>query len=216
MRRRVESSTRPRAWPRPSRRAVAATVLLLAVAGAACSGGDGGDDDADGSGGTEEAAPAVRFCDAYLDYLGEPTPANLAVVVDAADDPEVDELAAVVGEDDRTGRVLAASADLDDLARDRCLPEWVGGAQGAGDTGAAAQAFFDAVVAGDRIGARNVASANAIARFEPWQPIEADDDAGTPAIVSVGEGAFAMALGPALLAECQVETGVVLACTVVR
>ena len=156
----------------------------------------------------------MRFCDAFLDYLGEPTPENLAVVVDSADDPEVAELADIVADDDRTGRVLAASDDLEATARERCQAEWVGGAQGAGNTGAAAQALVDALIAGDRFGARNVASANAIARFEPWEPIVPDPDLGTPQVVEVDEGSFVIVLDADTLAECQVETGVILACTV--
>jgi len=92
----------------------------------------------------------------------------------------------------------------------------VGAAQGGGDTAGAAQAFLDAVVAGDLIGARNVASANAIAVFEPGTPIEADPVAGTPALLEIGDRSFSMALDAATIAECQVEAGVVIACTVAR
>lgn len=202
--------------PRPRSLAVALVLLGSLVAGA-CSDDDGADevtpDDA-----AEQAEEATergpRFCDAYLEYLAEPSREHLATVVEAADDPAVDELASIVAEDDRTGRVLAAGSDLQVIARDRCQAEWVGAAQGGGDTAGAAQAFFDALVAGDPIGARNVASANAIAVFEPWAPIEADAAAGTPTLLEIGDRSFSMALGPATIAECQVEFGVVIACTV--
>lgn len=194
-------------------------LLLAAVVSLVLLGACGDDDDGaapeptaaeDGAADTEST---VRFCDAFLDYLAEPTPENLDVVEESSEDERVGEYAAIIRSDDRTGRVLAADADLEQLARERCQPEWIAGAQGAGDTARAAQAFFDALVAGDPIGARNVASANAIAVFEPWQPIPEDPEAGSPALVGVSERHFTMALGPERLAECQVETGVVIACT---
>ncbi len=211
-------STFPRVPVVPLRRAarrLVAPLLALSLVVAGC----GDDDDAEGAaGGTDEPTEerderGPRFCDAYLEYLAEPSSEHLAVVVDAGD-PDVDALAAIIAEDDRTGRVLAADDDLRTLARDRCQAEWVGAAQGGGDTSGAAQAFFDALVAGDPIGARNVAAANAIAVFEPWAPIEADVDGGTPALVDIGDRSFSMALDAATIAECQVEAGVVLACTV--
>ncbi len=179
-----------------------------------------GDDDAEEAGdGTSEQTEerterGPRFCDAYLAYLAEPSSEHLATVAEAAGDPGVEELAAIIGEDDRTGRVLAADEDLRTIARDRCQAEWVGAAQGGGDTSGAAQAFVDALVAGDPMGARNVAAANAIAVFEPWGPIEADAASGTPSLLEIAETSFSMALTPDTIAECQVETGVVLACTV--
>lgn len=196
-------------------------LLVGSLLLAACGDDDDPAADADqseaaGDGAEDERGAPVRFCDAYLDYLAEPTPEHLDVVVVAADDPEVDELAGIIGTDERTGRVLAAASDLESIARTRCQAEWVGAAQGGGDTPGAAQAFFDALVAGDPIGARNVASANAIARFEPWGPIDADPDAGTPALVTIAERSFTMALDPETIAECQVEGGVVLACTLVE
>lgn len=160
-----------------------------------------------------EDRPA-RFCDVFLEYLAEPTDENLRAVTATAGDPQVAELAQIIAEDDRTGRVIAADSDLQALARERCQAEWVGAAPGGGDTAGAAQAFLDALVAGDRIGARNVASANAIARFEPWAPIAPDTAAGTPALLTVGDRAFTMALDRQRIAECQVEAGVVIACTV--
>lgn len=201
---------------RPRRLASLALVGALAVAG--CSDDDTSQDAA--GEGTEEAEERAqsgpRFCDAYLDYLAEPSGEHLATVVGAADDPQVEELAAIIVEDDRTGRVLAADEDLRTIARDECQAEWVGAAQGGGDTAGAAQAFFDALVAGDPIGARNVASANAIAVFEPWSPIEPDAVGGTPAILEIGERSFSLALDASTIAECQVAGGVVIACTVAR
>lgn len=203
--------------PRHRPRLLATLVLTGALLAAGCS-----DDDGDEAS-TEEAAETdertergPRFCDAYLDYLAEPNDEHLATVVEAADDPEVEELATIIGEDDRTGRVLAADSDLQTIARDQCQAEWVGAAQGGGDTSGAAQAFLDAVVAGDPIGARNVAAANAIAVFEPWAPIEADAAAGTPSLLEIDDRSFSMALDAGTIAECQVEAGVVLACTVAR
>lgn len=192
---------------------------MLALTGALVAAGCSDDDDAATEETTEtdeRSGRGRRFCDAYLDYLAEPNGEHLATVVEAADDPEVDELAAIITEDDRTGRVLAADSDLQTIARDECQAEWVGAAQGGGDTAGAAQAFLDAVVAGDLIGARNVASANAIAVFEPGTPIEADPVAGTPALLEIGDRSFSMALDAATIAECQVEAGVVIACTVAR
>ncbi len=192
-------------------------VLLVGLVVGGCS-DDGATDAPDGPDERAEdddaATRAPRFCDVYLDYLAEATPANLDAIVTAADDDQVDELVAIIREDDRTGRVLAADSDLEALARTRCQAEWVGGAQGAGNTAGAAQAFFDAVVAGDQIGARNVASANAIARFEPWAPVVADPETGTPTLLTVDEQSFTMALDPDRIAECQVETGVIITCTV--
>lgn len=196
-------------------------LAVLALAGAVLAGcsddDDGGDDAAEGATETEARADrGPRFCDAYLDYLAEPSGEHLATVVEAADDPQVAELGAIIVEDDRTGRLLAADEDLRTIARDRCQAEWVGAAQGGGDTAGAAQAFLDALTAGDPIGARNVASANAIAVFEPWDPIAADGAAGTPSILEIDDRGFSLALDAATIAECQVETGVVLACTVAR
>lgn len=194
-------------------------VLLLAAATlvlAGCSDDDAASDaGAGGDGaGDDQASPEPRFCDVYLDYLGDPTDENLDAVESVADDDEMSGLIEIARSDAEIGRVLAATEDLDALARQRCQPEWTAGAQGAGSTEAAASAFFDALVAGDRIGARNVASANAIAVFEPWGPIEADPDAGTPAIGEVGERTFSLVLGPASIAACEVEVGVVITCQV--
>lgn len=204
---------------RPRRRLALALVLAGSLVAAGCSDDDSGDEAATEGAveeGEQRSERGPRFCDAYLEYLAEPSPEHLDTVVEAADDPEVDELAAIIGEDDRTGRVLAADSDLQVIARDRCQAEWIGAAQGGGDTAGAAQAFLDALVAGDPIGARNVASANAIALFEPWPPIEADAEAGTPTLLEIGDRTFSMALDPATIAECQVEFGVVIACTVVQ
>lgn len=193
-------------------------ALALVLAGslllAACGDDDAADTAPEPTGEDDGAERGLRFCDAYLEYLAEPSREHLGTVVEAADDPDVDELARIIAEDDRTGRVLAADSDLQVIARDRCQAEWVGAAQGGGDTAGAAQAFFDALVAGDPIGARNVASANAIAVFEPWAPVRADATAGTPTLLEIGERSFSLALDGATIAECQVEFGVVIACTV--
>lgn len=191
------------------RRHLLALVCALAVAGVSCSGGD---DDAATTTTAPGSGSAARFCDVYLDYLSESTSANLTAVEDAAGDDQVTQYVEVMESDADIVAIVAATVDLDDLARARCQSEWTAGAQGAGNTGAAAQAFFDALVAGDPIGARNVASANAIAVFEPWEPVPADPVAGTPAIGDVDGQSFTVALNPASLAECQVETGVVVAC----
>lgn len=199
---------------------VSVAIVSLAML-AACS-----DDDEAGAPADEEIPAEVgegdgerssgpRFCDAYLEYLADPTAPQLDVLAEAADDDEIENLIEIIETDTDPGRVLAADQDLDGLARLRCQTEWTAGAQGAGNTPAAAQAFFDAVVAGDRTGARNVASANAIAAFEPWEPLTGED--GTePTLVEVGEQTFSIVLDAASLAQCQVETGVVIACTVAR
>jgi len=192
-------------------------VLAAALAVAGCSDDDGSDGGAADEGTEqreERSERGPRFCDAYLDYLAEPSSEHLETVAEAAEDDDVDELAAIIEGDDRTGRVLAADSDLLAIARDRCQAEWIGAAQGGGDTAGAAQAFLDALVAGDPIGARNVASANAIAVFEPWEPIEADAAAGTPTVLDIDDRAFSLALDAGTIAECQVEFGVVIACTV--
>jgi hypothetical protein len=201
---------------RPPRRFVALALAgALAVTGCSDDGSpDGAAPDESTQERTERTEQGPRFCDAYLDYLAEPSAENLTIVVESADDPAVDELGAIIAGDDRTGRVLAADDDLRGLARTRCQAEWVGAAQGGGDTAGAAQAFFDALVAGDAIGARNVASANAIALFEPWSPIEADPASGTPTLLEVHDRSFSMALDAGTIAECQVEAGVVISCTV--
>ena len=179
-----------------------------------CSGDDGGSAAATSSstGGTESGGR--RFCDVYLDYLADSSPANLRAVDQAADDPQVSEYASVIESEPQIDELLAATLDLDDLARSRCQSEWTAGAQGAGNTGAAAQALLDALVAGDRAGARNVASANAIAVFEPWEPLTPDPDSGTPALGEVGGQTFSIVLGPARVAECEVETGVIVSCQI--
>lgn len=197
-------------------------VLVLSVGGlVACSSDDEGASPVDGSGTEvddrdgERRASGPRFCDAYLDYLADPTESQLETLADVADDDQIEELVDIIITDADPGRVLAADQDLEGLARERCQPEWTAGTQGAGDTSSAAQAFFDALVAGDRMGARNVASANAIAAFEPWEPLSGDG--GTePALVDVGDQSFSIVLDEASLAQCQVETGVVIACTVAR
>ncbi|MFP5578617.1 MAG: hypothetical protein ACLGIZ_10325 [Acidimicrobiia bacterium] len=201
--------------PRGRRHLRLATPVLALVLLAGCS----DDDDTAGEARTEadeRSERGPRFCDAYLDYLAEPTDDHLATVVEAAGDPEVEDLAAIVTDDPQTGRVLAADEDLRTIARDRCQAEWVGAAQGGGDTSGVAQAFLDALSAGDPIGARNVAAANAIAVFEPWEPIVPDAAAGTPSLIDIGDRSFSMALDAGTIAECQVEAGVVLACTVAR
>lgn len=194
-------------------------VASMAVVGVACS-----DDDDAASGSTttevdggDGGAPEARFCDVYLDYLGDSTPENLQAVADAADDPEVAAYVDIIDgadQDENVTAVVAATLDLDDLARSQCQPEWTAGAQGAGDAAGAAQALLDALLAGDPIGARNVASLNAIAVFEPWEPLPESTEAGTPAIVDVDDRSFSLALDPATLAECQVETGVIVACQI--
>ena len=196
-------------------------VVALTVFGA-CSDDDAADDTApttpttaavDGdAGGDPDEDGAPRFCDVFLTWLGDSSPEHLDAVVAASDDATVADLATVIAEDPNTARVLGATEDLDALARTQCQPEWTAGAQGAGSTAAAAQAFFDALVAGDRIGARNVASANAIAAFEPWAPIDVDAATGTPALGEVTETGFTLALDAETLARCDVEIGVVVTC----
>ena len=135
---RLRRFRRVRTVPRPH---LTRALVVLALAGAVLAGCD--DDSGDGDGDAAEATTETearadrgpRFCDAYLEYLAEPSGDHLATVVEAADDPQVDELGAIIGEDDRTGRVLAADDDLRTLARDRCQAEWIGAAQGGGDTG---------------------------------------------------------------------------------
>ena len=189
---------------------VVAAALLVA-----CS-DDGGDQGAaapQGSSGSRgRDVPAARFCDVYLDYLADSTPQNLERVEEVADDPQVSEYASLIGSDADLDTVLGATLDLDDLAREQCQPEWTAGTQGAGNTPAAAQALLDALVAGDPAGALNVASRNAIAVFEPWEPLTPDPSSGTPAIADVGGQSFSLVLDPASVAQCEVETGVVVAC----
>lgn len=199
---------------RPSGSLVALLVLPFVLL-VACSDGDEGD--AVGAGGQDEAGAETRarFCDVFLDYLADSSPQNLEVVADSTDDPDVGAHVDTIRTSGDLTEVLAATLDLDELARTRCQPEWTAGAQGAGNTPAAAQAFLDALVAGDPVGARNVASANAIAVFEPWDPIPSDPAAGTPAIDAVGDEAFSLVLTPDRVAQCQVETGVVITCTIV-
>lgn len=191
--------------------ALAVATMLI---GACSDDGDSGNDASDSDDASAERDPAApRFCDVYLDFLGDSSDASLDAVVEAADNAEIEELAAIVRDDStEIGRVLAAVEDLDGIARTRCQVEWTAGAQGAGSTAAAASALFDAIVAGDPIGARNVASANAIAVFEPWEPVTPDPDTGAPAVGEVGDKSFSLVLGPAEIAVCQVETGVVVAC----
>ncbi len=188
----------------------AACIVLGSVVG--CSGDGGGSAAGSSSSTTANGSSGPRFCDAYLDYLADSSPENLRTVDEAADDPQVSAYASVIQSSPGVDELLAATLDLDDLARSRCQTEWTAGAQGAGNTGAAAQALLDALVAGDRAGARNVASANAIAVFEPWDPITPDPEAGTPALGEVGGESFSIVLGPASIAECDVETGVIVAC----
>ena len=190
-------------------------IVLIVLAGfgaAGCS----GDDDGGGSttSSAESDASGPRFCDVYLDYLATSTPENLAAVDDAADDADVTRLVDILDSSEDLTEVLAATLDLDELARERCQSEWTAGAQGAGNTPSAAQAFLDALVAGDPLGARNVASANAIAVFEPWEPRPVDRESGTPTVVDIDDRSFSIALDTATLAECQVETGVVVACQI--
>lgn len=196
-------------------------VAVLVVAGTACAGDDEGDaaspDDPsadDGDGTTDGTPSGPRLCDAYLEYLSDSTDENLDAVAGAADDEEVSAYVDIMQSDADITAVVAATRDLDEIARSRCQTEWTAGTQGAGNTGAAAQAFLDALVAGDRAGARNVASANAIAIFEPWEPRPENAELGTPAIGDIDDRAFSIALDPATLAECRVEVGVVVACQI--
>ncbi len=187
--------------------------VVSLLAGASCS-----DDDDDAASTTTAAGgdDGAAFCDVYLGYLSESTTANLTAVAQASDDELVGDYVTTMQSDADIIAVIAATVDLDDLARARCQREWTAGAQGAGNTGAAAQAFFDALVAGDPTGARNVASANTIAVFEPWAPIATDPVAGTPTIGDIDGQSFTVAIDEATLAECQVETGVVVACVVAQ
>lgn len=183
-------------------------LFCVALVSGACS----GDDEATPTTTTRATPDGPQFCDAYLDYLSDSSPEQLAIVVTAAADADVDTYAAIIGDSgSATDALLAATADLDDLARLRCQPAWTAGAQGAGNTGAAAQALLDALVAGDRVGAANVASANALAVFEPWAPLSAAGETDAFTVAEVGETVFSLALGD-VVAICQVETGVIIAC----
>ncbi len=189
-------------------------VACLALGTVVGCSGDDGSSAATSSSTSADASSGPRFCDVYLDYLADSSPENLRSVDEAADDPQVHQYATVIESGPSVDELLAATLDLDDLARSRCQTEWTAGAQGAGNTGAAAQALLDALVAGDRDGARNVASANAIAVFEPWEPIPPDPEAGTPALGEVGGQSFSIVLSPSRIAECDVETGVIVACQI--
>ena len=193
------------------------TLFLVALVLLAPACGDDDSGDGDSATPTEEGddaprTPAPRFCDVYLEYLADSTPENLTRVEEVSEDPQIAEYAEVIRSDADLDRVLAATLDLDDRAREQCQPEWTAGTQGAGDTASAAQAFLDAIVAGDQLGALNIASRNAIAVFEPWEPIEPDPETGTPTLADVGGSSFSLVLGPETVAQCEVETGVVVAC----
>ena len=159
-------------------------LVLVCALAVACLSCSGDDDDAASTTTDPGAEPAARFCDVYLDYLSESTSANLTAVEEASGDDQVGEYVDVMESEADIVAIVAATVDL------------------------------DALVAGDPIGARNVASANAIAVFEPWEPIPTAPDAGTPAIGDIDGQSFTIALDPASLAECQVETGVVVACQI--
>jgi hypothetical protein len=174
-----------------------ASALLAGGLLAACD--DGDDRDGQAAGDAASVTTEPRWCDVYLEHLAEPDPESLAAVRATADDPRAGE---------------ATEAELDALARERCQAEWMGAAMGGGDTAGAAQAFFDALVAGDAIGARNVAAANAIARFEPWEPLVADPAAATPALRDIRARSFTVVLDATRTAVCAVESGVVLSCTI--
>ncbi len=189
---------------RGNRRRTALLAVLLVVA--ACTGDD--DDDAAPTSVPDDETAAVRFCDAFLDYLSDPTPGALATVVESGDERAADLAPTITGADPEAA--ATADAGLREAARQRCQPEWTAGAQGAGSTAGAAEAFLAALVAGDRIGARNVASANAIALFDPWTP--ADDATTTPVLADVGERRFTIEVDASAVYECEVDVGVVLTC----
>lgn len=195
------------------------TALLAMVGACSDDGSDNDDPDEDATRTDTDTATAEpagttppRFCDVYLDYLADSSAQRLDAVVAASTDPQVAEYADTIDSDAGITEVLAATLDLDELARQECQAEWIGSAQGAGTTPAAAQAFYDALVAGDSVGAANVASANAIAVFEPWKTIPEGD--GTPALVEVGEHTFTIVLSETTLAHCQAEVGVVVSCQI--
>lgn len=211
----TRNRVRPVRADRPARRVRALlSILALALVAGACT------DDGDDAEATSAAPTAgegrdddlgVEFCDAYLAYLARSGPTELAAVTAATDDDRVHDLADDIG-GSAVDRSIAATIDLDALARTACHQRWIAGTQGAGNAPAAAQALYDALVAGDRAGAANVAAANVLARFEPWTP-DADTTDAYPTMVDVGDDGFTVITGPETLFLCLVETGVVVACT---
>jgi hypothetical protein len=170
---------------------------------------------------TAEATTTVgqdleAFCDAYLAFIsaGDPEsrvePLNNLYAERGPDAPaDLNEVVNVlVSADYGSQDVRAEQAVLRDFVMPLCEDGYNSAVVGGESDEAAGQAFFDALVAGDKQTALTLASALAVAMFEPWEPYDAED---TELVIQ--EGGFWVALSPQFSFSCTTRDGIVTGCS---
>lgn len=194
----------------------------MLLVGALLFAGCGDDDD---SAATTTGVPGVGdpLCPAYVEHLAAVAAAPAEVDASLADvdralgevPAEVERAVAILREPTSTVEDAQRSATvLDSHATDRCAGEWAAGVEGASTIDDAAQRFFEALVAGDRRAAAEVATPNVVARFEPWAAVPPDDEAGTPRY-EVNGATLRVFVAGAVTASCEIDMARLTRCTFV-
>jgi hypothetical protein len=124
---------------------------------------------------TTVSPPAI--CGPYLDYIAtgftwRATISNLAANIPTDAPPPVHN--AIDFLENYNGGPVPRDVDdaLEGWVLALCSDSYLRDVQPRSTTRAAAQTLFDAVQVGDREAARPVAAANALARFDPWGPVD--------------------------------------------
>ncbi len=173
---------------------------------------------------TAEATPTTTivgqdleaFCDAYLAFIGAGDPESRVEPLNdlyaerGADAPANlnDVVEVLVSADYGSQDVRAEQAVLRDFVLPLCEDGYNSAVVGVESDEAAGQAFFDALVGGDKETALTLSSALTVAMFEPWEPYDAEE---TELVIQ--EGGFWVALSPQFSFSCTMSNGIVTGCS---
>lgn len=163
---------------------------------------------------------ATQVCAPYLEYLGSgadrlpdlaaslppDAPAEVRTAVEHAQSDNFASTSVQTG---------ANFENLDGWVRQQCDEVYLADVEARPSTDDAAQVLFDAVVVGDRAAAVKVAAANAVARFEPWGPVDAPPGAPQLSVVGGGTYRFQLTEGPDYF-DCQGWDGVIRSCRLIQ
>ena len=210
---------------------IAFSIVVMAIVGA-CGDDDGASSpastaspsstqsptvmEADTSTSDPTAGTSTPECDAYLNYISAQDGAQLNTALgelrSQIDDEDVD---AALDTIEQSSGDLGELADARNVLRaavePMCTEQWSAGVVPYSDDDLA-QVFYEAVLSGDRSVAAEVAPADVLAEFEPWEPIPADDSLGSPTLTENPDGSFNMLLGSTITVYCETQEGVVTLC----